>query len=358
MPILGRHHRRHAPTTDEARRMHPREHAGNGPATAAPTAAAPTAATPEAPITPNGPAPTTAPAAASDAGPTTAPTAASNAGPTTAPPAGPGPTEWRGAGTPATATGDPATVNPATRDPYMHHDGDRPFEMWEGRSRIVLMPTAPPSILGLLGFMGATVMVGAWFAGWYGTPATPLIIFPFAMVFGGFAQFAAGMFAYRARDGVATAMHGLWGSFWIAFGIMQLLVLGGLMPAIPKGAVNPSFAWWFIVLCVITGMGALASLAENLGMFTVLGLLAVASGFTAAAFWGGFSVSLTIAGYLFVASAAAALYTASAMMFKNTYGRVILPLGEWGGAHKNIPGRIPSMPIQYEGGMPGAKIGQ
>jgi len=31
----------------------------------------------------------------------------------------------------------------------------------------------------------------------------------------------AGMCAYRARDAVATAMHGMWGSFWIAYGILN-----------------------------------------------------------------------------------------------------------------------------------------
>jgi len=32
----------------------------------------------------------------------------------------------------------------------------------------------------------------------------------------------AGMWAYRARDAVATAMHGMWGSFWIAYGILNV----------------------------------------------------------------------------------------------------------------------------------------
>ena len=63
--------------------------------------------------------------------------------------------------------------------------------VWEQRTRIVLTPYSPPSIIGLLGFMGATLMVGAWQAGWYGNAKTGLILFPFAAVFGGLFQGAA-----------------------------------------------------------------------------------------------------------------------------------------------------------------------
>jgi succinate-acetate transporter protein len=72
-------------------------------------------------------------------------------------------------------------------------------------------------------FEGATFIVAAHLAGWYGTTASPEFLFPFAAMFGGIAQFAAGMWAFRARDGLATAMHGMWGAFWMAYGILFLL---------------------------------------------------------------------------------------------------------------------------------------
>src|SRR5213595_1018590 len=80
---------------------------------------------------------------------------------------------------------------------------------WLERSRVVLQPIAPPSILGLFGFAGATFIVAAHLAGWYGTSTSPQYMFPFAAFFGGVAQFAAAMWSYRARDGLATAMHGM-----------------------------------------------------------------------------------------------------------------------------------------------------
>src|ERR687884_1191294 len=82
---------------------------------------------------------------------------------------------------------------------------------WYGefaRPRVYLQPIAAPSVLGLFGFAGATFVVAAHMAAWYGNASTPGYLFPFAAMFGGLAQFLAGMWAYRARDGVATAMHG------------------------------------------------------------------------------------------------------------------------------------------------------
>src|SRR5690242_21823481 len=76
-------------------------------------------------------------------------------------------------------------------------------------TRVVLQPISAPSILGLFGFAGATFIVAGHLAGWYGNPTTEVYLAPFAAFFGGLAQFMAGMWAYRARDAVATAMHGI-----------------------------------------------------------------------------------------------------------------------------------------------------
>ena len=114
-------------------------------------------------------------------------------------------------------------------------------------------------------------MVAANFAGWYGGPNTALYLFPFAALFGGVAQFLAGMWAFKARDGLATAAHGTWGSFWIAFGILNLLVLDGKIAA--PALLSPEMGYWFIVLAAITWMCALAAFAENMGLVSVLGVL-------------------------------------------------------------------------------------
>src|SRR3954467_15311430 len=140
---------------------------------------------------------------------------------------------------------------------------------WLDRTRVFLQPIAPPSILGLFGFAGATFIVAAHAAGWYGNAASPTYLFPFAAFFGGVAQFAAGMWAYRARDGLATAMHGMWGAFWMAYGLLFLLVATGDVTVPAKGAF-PELGYWFLALAVITACGAAAAVAESLGIAATL----------------------------------------------------------------------------------------
>src|ERR1700741_1139625 len=131
----------------------------------------------------------------------------------------------------------------------------------EGRAEVLLQPIAAPSILGLYGFAVATFMVAANIAHWYGTSNTALYLAPFAAAFGGLAQFLAGMWAFKARDALATAMHGMWGSFWIAYGILNLLFASGDL-ARPQGAF-PALGFWFIGLAAITWVGTAAASAES-----------------------------------------------------------------------------------------------
>src|ERR671928_2036812 len=118
--------------------------------------------------------------------------------------------------------------------------------------RIFLQPIAAPSVLGLFGFAGATFIVASNLAGWWGTPESGLALAPFAAMFGGLAQFLAGMWAYRARDAVATAMHGTWGAFWLAYGILNILVAAHVLTVPRSGQPFPEFGFWMIMLCAVT----------------------------------------------------------------------------------------------------------
>ncbi len=226
---------------------------------------------------------------------------------------------------------------------------------WSDTTRVMLQPIAAPSILGLFGFAGATFVVAAHLAGWYGGSESDLFLFPFAAMFGGLAQFLAGMWAYKARDGIATAMHGMWGSFWLAFGILNLLVAVGAY-TLPTGSF-PELGFWFLALGVITALGALAAVAESAALFTVLTSLAVGAGFLAIHYLTGVGWWGTAAGWILIGSAVAAAYTAGAMMLEGAWGRVVLPLGKYE-KEANIPGGRITTPIQYEHAEPGVRQGQ
>jgi len=218
----------------------------------------------------------------------------------------------------------------------------------DAQAQIYLQPIAAPSILGLYGLAGATFMVAAHMAHWFGD-STSLYLFPFAAMFGGLAQFLAGMWAYKARDGVATAIHGMWGSFWMAYGVLNVVfAIGKLTP--PTGR-WPEIGFWFVVLASITWVGVAASVAENRGFVTVLTFLAAGSTTAAIGEFTGVEWLMTVTGWLFIIASIAAWYTGSALMLEEAFGREIWDLGKSRQA-KEMP------PVSIGMGEPGVIRGQ
>ena len=217
-------------------------------------------------------------------------------------------------------------------------------------ARIYLQPVAAPSILGLFGFAGATFMVAANLAGWYGTASTGLYLAPFAAIFGGLAQFLAGMWAFKARDGLATAMHGLWGSFWIAYGLLWLMFSrgGAVMPT----GTFPELGYWFIVAAAITWVCMWAATSENIATVLVFGFLALGSTLEAIARLAGVTGALQMAaGYAFIISALIAYYTATALMLAECFGHPVLGVGR---LRKGVAAPV----ISLGAGEPGVIRGQ
>jgi succinate-acetate transporter protein len=208
--------------------------------------------------------------------------------------------------------------------------------------QVFLQPVAAPSILGLFGFAGATFMVSAHMAGWYGNDNTPMLLFPFVALFGGLAQFLAGMWAYKARDGLATAMHGTWGSFWMAYGFLYLLATLGYV-TFPAGATYfPELGFWFIVLAVTTWAGTWAAFGENASTAMFLVFLAAGSTLSAIGYMFGLPIWNMAAAYCFIVSAILAWYTATALMLNSTFGREVLSLGKFARAEEKPPPKLPS----------------
>jgi uncharacterized protein len=228
-------------------------------------------------------------------------------------------------------------------------------------ARVYLTPIAPPVTLGLFGFFASTMIVSTWILGWWGTPTgSPPTMFEIAAFFGGLAQFAAGLWSFRARDYIGSALLTMWGTYWLAWGLLQLLAADHVVTIPPLSTAQPGFGVWFIPLALFTTWGAIAAVRENVPLFVVLLTVGVGSGFAAGGFWAGSPTWIHVAAWLFVFGACFAWYTGAMVLLEYSWGRVVLPFGVIPGLMKlpaaaNRPGARIGAPMEYALGQPGTR---
>ena len=239
------------------------------------------------------------------------------------------------------------------RDP---HYGTPPEERedWVQRTRIQLTPIAAPAVLGLFAFGGATWPVAAHLAGWYGGHDANAYLWEFGALFGGGGQLIAAIWSSRARHALGTGPFGMWGFWWLAWGLMVALDATGVLP-LPKSAVFEPFGFWFITTGIITLFGMIAALRVNLGVVAVMFCAGTASLIVAAGKFVGSTALVHAGGADFFAAATFAVYTGAAIMLEEIWGHPVL----WVGTTKlsRSPSMAPKFPIEYEHGMPGSRIG-
>ena len=228
-------------------------------------------------------------------------------------------------------------------------------------ARIYLTPIAPPVTLGLFGFFASTMVVSTWILGWWGTPTgSPPTMFEIAAMFGGVAQFAAGLWSFRARDYVGSALLTMWGTYWIAWGLLQGLAVAKVLTIPPLAAAQPGFAIWFVPLALCTLAGAVAAMRENLPLFLVLATVGAGCACVCGGFWAGDPGWTKAGAWLFVFGACFAWYTGAAVLFEYAWGCIVLPLGAIPGltklpARANRPGARLGAPLEHALGQPGVR---
>jgi succinate-acetate transporter protein len=151
-------------------------------------------------------------------------------------------------------------------------------------------------------------------------------------------------------------VHGTWGSFWIAYGIYQLLIALTVLPGLADPGAASALGFWFVVLAAITWVGAVGALAESGGLAGVLVLLAAGSTLLAVGLLAGVATVQVIGAYILIISAILAWYTASAMLLNHTFKRAVLPVGKRGAPES--PADPDGRAIQYPFGEPGVTLGQ
>lgn len=185
---------------------------------------------------------------------------------------------------------------------------------------------AEPGALGMWGFATATWIVATIFAG--NLPLTALG-WPVAvlLLFGGVAQFIAGLYAFRRADALLATAFTCFGALYTTLGLMFLLAAANTFTVATNfdvyvGFLLESFAFISLALC-------LAAVMRNLWSTAWLGLLV--AGYCLAGIGSldgaiGLSVVGAVGGYLMMASAFCAAYIGMALVVNSTWKRTLLPL--------------------------------
>ncbi len=194
-------------------------------------------------------------------------------------------------------------------------------------ARLPLHPGASSWTLGLASLGAVTFLLGSHWAGWYGRPGTPTLLFPFVALLGGLLQLLAGMGSFRARDVVGAVVLSTWGAFWMGYGVLNWLVATGQFPA--RVGAFYEYGMVFFVLAAITASAAAAATAENAALFSTLAGVTLASVSLGVGQHTGLLPFIVAGGWLFAASGVMAWYTATAVMLGAAFGREILPLFEF-----------------------------
>jgi len=181
---------------------------------------------------------------------------------------------------------------------------------------------ANPAPLGLTGFGMTTVLLNMHNAGFY--PLDSMIV-AMGICYGGLAQIFAGIMEWRKNNTFGATAFCSFGLFWLSLAGLILLSKHGLC----QGPTCTAMATYLFMWGLFTFTMWIATWKSNRGIQVVFLSLTVLFWMLACkdAFgWTGAWATLT--GYEGIFCGFSAIYVAMAQILNDTYGKVILPLGE------------------------------
>jgi len=177
--------------------------------------------------------------------------------------------------------------------------------------------------LGLGGFALSTFILNIVNAGWVdGT--TIGIVMPVAMLYGGLAQFMAGMWDVRRGDIFGATCFTSFGAFWMGLALFFFMKFAGIQAFVDVPAAGVAVV--LIAWGIFTFYATIASLKLPKAVtwvFITLTLL-----FFLLAIGEFVPVVHTIAGYEGVLCSLIAWYASAGILINTVHGRTVLPLGE------------------------------
>ena len=199
-------------------------------------------------------------------------------------------------------------------------------------------PAADPAPLGLSAFALTTFVFSLVNAGIIQQGADPgqqivNLFLPLALIYGGLAQFVAGILEFRTGNTFAVTGFCSYGAFWIALAVMNLMARQGI---IAETRLAEAQGWFFLGWAILTAILLIASFGLNVGLIATFALLLATFilliiGDLMGGPEGPGKIWVNIGGYVGLITALAAWYVAAADVINDTMGRDVLPLGPVGG---------------------------
>jgi succinate-acetate transporter protein len=180
--------------------------------------------------------------------------------------------------------------------------------------------SANPAPLGLFGFGMTTVLLNLHNAGIYEMNS---MILAMGLFYGGIAQLIAGIMESRKNNTFGMTAFISYGSFWLTLAALIVLPKLGWIPATSeKGMIAYLILWGVFTALLFFGTLKISrALQFVFATLTILFFLLAAGDAT------GNAALKEFTGYEGIICGASAIYTGSAVLLNELYGKSVLPLG-------------------------------
>ena len=159
-------------------------------------------------------------------------------------------------------------------------------------------------------------------------PAALGIMLPVSIGVGAVAIFTGGMWNLRLGQTIAGVIGGLYGTFWLSFGLLLLTQAAPLQKAVGAAGFAHALSAYLLIWMVVSAFLLIGTWFVNRAvflqqLFLVLVFLALGIGYADAP---GGSGMLKVGGWLSLLDGFLALYIAMALVINETAGRTVLPI--------------------------------
>jgi succinate-acetate transporter protein len=185
---------------------------------------------------------------------------------------------------------------------------------------------ANPAALGLGGFALTTFVLSTHNA--FPSQAPDLTWLGLAFFYGGLAQFAAGMWEFKAGNTFGATAFSTYGAFWMSLATFVLLALNGHIPA---GDTLKDLGWFVLAFAIFNTYMLFWSARVNVSVFMVFLTLEITEILLLLGYFNGSGAGaglVALGGWMGIVTALVAWYGSAAVVANSMRPNPILPVGK------------------------------